>query len=368
MTQVKRVAGWILGFVGFAAALLLAWRVFTQSLDLFDGLFNDPSKASTIDLFTEALYIGIAAMGLNILTGYNGQVSIGHGAFFGVGAYASAILMFDHGWAYLPTLPIAGLICLVVGILVGIPALRVKGLYLALVTLGLAVVFPDLTKRFVDGTGGTNLISLKTEQISPPYWYDWFPDFIADPLTDYVGSRDQWAFWLAVAVAVATIVTVWFISRSRFGRALIAVRDHESAAVTVGVNNARVKVSAFAISAFFAGLAGSLSVLVSRLANAGKVETFQLSILLLVAVVVGGTATVWGPMLGAFVVVFAQDYIDEQDTLTDLLDPPRAKLMSPALFGIALIILMYVLPDGIVGGARRGLRSLSRRRAAPIDA
>ncbi len=368
MSGVKRVAGWVLAFVGVAVALLLAIRILTQSLDLFDGLFNDPNKASTIDLFTEALYIGIAAMGLNILTGYNGQVSLGHGAFFGVGAYTSAILMFDHGWAYLPTLPVAGVICLFVGVLVGIPALRVKGLYLALVTLGLSVVFPDLTKRFVNGTGGTNLLSLKTEQISPPDWYDWFADPIADPLTDYVGSRDQWAFWLSFVIAVITLLCVWGIARSRFGRALIAVRDHEAAAVTVGIDLARVKVSAFAISAFFAGLAGSLSVLVSRLANAGKVETFQLSILLLVAVVVGGTATVWGPIIGAFVVVFAQDWIGEQETLTDLLDAERAKLLSPALFGIALIIMMYVLPDGIVGGARRGLRALRRPRAAPSDA
>jgi branched-chain amino acid transport system permease protein len=356
----RSAATWALLAVGAVIAVLLLLRVANQAFDLFDGLFRTSSKASTIDLFTRSLYIGVAATGLNLLTGYNGQVSIGHGAFFGLGAYTSAILMFDHDWSYLPTVPVAALLCLVVGALIGFPALRVKGLYLALVTLGLAVVFPDLTKRFVNGTGGTNLISLRTAQISPPDWYDWFADPIADPLTDYVGARDQWAFYLALLFAAATVLSVWLIARSRFGRSLIAVRDHEAAATTVGVHLARVKVSAFALSACYAGVAGALSVLVTRIANAGKVETFQVSILLLVAVVVGGTATVWGPMIGAFAVVFAEDWIQDQETLTELLDPNRAKLLSPALFGVTLIVLMYVLPDGIVGGARRGLRALKR--------
>ena len=144
------------------------------------------------------------------------------------------------------------------------------------------------------------------------------------------------------------------------------MRDHEAAAETVGINLAQVKVTAFALSALYAGTAGSLSVLVTRLANAGKVETFQLSIEFLVAVVIGGAATVIGPMLGGFIVVLLRDRIDNTNRLSDLFsDPNRAKLLSPAIFGIALIILMYVLPDGIVGGARRGIRRLTRRQPPP---
>jgi branched-chain amino acid transport system permease protein len=253
-------------------------------------------------------------------------------------------------------------ICFVSGAVIGFPALRVKGLYLALVTLGLAVLFPDLTDKFVNGTGGTNLISLRGEQLNPPDWYYWFPDWLADPLDSYVGARDQWAFFLTLTIAIVLLFCVWLIARSRFGRALIAVRDHESAAETVGINLPRVKVSAFALSALYAGTAGSLSILVTRTANAGKVETFQLSIEFLVALVIGGAATVFGPMLGAFIVVFFRDFIDDQDRLSDLLDDPsRAKLLSPAIFGVGLIILMYVLPDGIVGGSRRLIRRLSRR-------
>ena len=171
--------------------------------------------------------------------------------------------------------------------------------------------------------------------------------------------RDQWAFFLTLTIAIVLLFCVWLIARSRFGRALIAVRDHESAAETVGINLPRVKVTAFALSALYAGTAGSLSILVTRTANAGKVETFQLSIEFLVALVIGGAATVFGPMLGAFIVVFFRDFIDDQDRLSDLLDDPsRAKLLSPAIFGIGLIILMYVLPDGIVGGSRRLIRRI----------
>jgi branched-chain amino acid transport system permease protein len=320
---------------------------------------RDPTQ---VDLFTQALYVGIAATGLNVLTGFNGQVSIGHGAFFGLGAYTSAILMYDHDWAYLATLPIAAILCLVVGAAIGFPALRVKGLYLALVTLGLAVLFPDLTKRFVNGTGGTNLISLPRDSLDPPFWHDWFSDPIADPLTDWIGARDQWAYYLALLFSLLLLLAVFSFMRTRFGRSLIAVRDHEAAAVSVGVNLARVKVTAFGISALYAGVAGSLSLLVTGTANAERVQTFQISIEFLVALVVGGTATVLGPMLGGFVVVFVRDWIDDQDALVDLLDRQRAELASPAIFGIALILCMYVLPDGIIGGGRRLVRRLTRKR------
>ncbi|GIU90811.1 MAG: branched-chain amino acid ABC transporter permease [Acidimicrobiia bacterium] len=336
---------------------------------------------SRVDLFTEALFVGLAATGLNILTGFNGQVSIGHGAFFGLGAYVTALMMDDRafvdfagrewglgdGVPFLATLPVVAVVCLVVGALIGFPALRVKGLYLALVTLGLAVLFPDVTKRFVRGTGGTNLVGLRGADLAPPDWYDWFPDVIADPLDDYVGARDQWAYYVALVLAACLLFAVFLIARSRFGRALIAVRDHEAAAETVGINLARVKVSAFALSAAYAGLAGSLSVLVARQANANRVETFQLSIEFLVALVVGGTATVFGPMLGGFVVVFFRDWIDQQQRLEDLFDSSdRAKLLSPAIFGIGLIVMMFFLPDGIVGGTRRAWRRFTRRRTHSI--
>jgi branched-chain amino acid transport system permease protein len=340
-----RLTPWTVAGGVLAVVVLVVLFQIPQQID-------DPSR---IDLYSKAIYIGVAAMGLNVLTGYNGQVSIGHGAFFGLGAYTSALLVSDHGWQYEATLPVAALLCFVVGAAFGFPALRVKGLYLALVTLGLAVLWPDITKKYVKQVGGTNLVQIPSAARSSPSWAESFaPD------------RDQYAYYVTLVVAVALIVVVFLIVRSKFGRSLIAVRDHEAAAETVGINLAGVKVSAFALSALYAGTAGSLSVLVFGIANAEKVQTFQLSIQFLVAVVIGGTATILGPMLGAVLVVVLQDWIDKQDRLDDLLGSTRAKLVSPAVFGILLILTMYVLPDGLVGGARRLSARLRRgSRASP---
>jgi hypothetical protein len=140
--------------------------------------------------------------------------------------------------------------------------------------------------------------------------------------------------------------------------ALIAVRDHEAAAVTVGINLPLVKVAAFALSALYAAIAGSCSVLVLTLANAGKVETFQLSIQFLVAVVIGGTATLFGPAIGGFLVVYIQKWS------TDAF--PDKKLIAPSIFGIVLILFMYVLPDGLVGGSKRFTRFIRRRSSGRV--
>ena len=336
----QRIAAFVVSVV--AVAVLLVF---------FGWIFPTQYKATDTRLVAQAFYVGIAAMGLNVLTGYNGQVSIGHGAFFGVGAYTTALLMdHEYTWfgvtfghmSFVGTLPISAAVCFVVGALVGFPALRVKGLYLALVTLGLAVIFPDIATRFVKGTGGTSLVALTPRELAAPTW---FPERIS--------AQDQWAYYNAFFFAIVGLLVVWFIARSRFGRSLIAVRDHEAAASSVGIDLARTKVLAFALSALHAGVAGSISVLVLFTASAGKIETFQLSIQFLVALVIGGSATVFGPLLGGFAVV----YIDKwaRDAF------PDKPVVSPAIFGVALILLMYVLPDGFVGGAKRFGRYARRR-------
>lgn len=291
-------------------------------------------SSTQTQLWAQALYYGVAALGLNVLTGYNGQISIGHGAFFGVGAYTTAILMENNNWQFLPTLPVVIVVAAVIGGAFGFPALRVKGLYLALITLGLAALFPDLVNRFASkyGTGGTSLI--QPPRVLAPQWAESFTDF-----------DDQYRYYMLLVIALVMFVLAANLVRGRFGRALIAVRDHEAAASTLGIDTARVKVTAFAISAAYAAVAGSLSVLIEGSANAGKIEVFQQSILFLVAVVIGGTATVLGPVIGAFVVVFVQD------STKDLIDDQP--LLSPAVFGLVLILMMYLLPDGLVGGARR---------------
>jgi branched-chain amino acid transport system permease protein len=298
-------------------------------------------------LLSQALYISIAAMGLNLLTGFNGQVSIGHGAFFGVGAFTTAILMVDHGWTFEATIPIAALLSAGVGVAVGFPALRVRGLYLALITLGLAVLFPRLTTKYVDGSGGVALLRPDRS------------DF--DSLLTFL-DNDQWAYFVCLALAVVLFVLAWNLVRSREGRAMVAVRDQELAAVTVGVNLSGTKVGSFALSAAYAGIAGSLSVMIDRIADGtNPILYFQRSIEFLVAVVIGGAATILGPAVGAFLLVALRRNTE------DLIE--GKEVLSPAIFGGALIAIVYVLPQGVVGGVRSLLARLGRRAtAAPATA
>ncbi|HEX7133213.1 MAG TPA: branched-chain amino acid ABC transporter permease [Iamia sp.] len=280
---------------------------------------------------SRAIYFAVAAMGLNLLTGFNGQVSIGHGAFFGVGAFATAILMNDHGWTFEATIPVAALIAAGVGVLVGIPALRVKGLYLALVTLGLAVLFPRVGQKYITGRGGVAIVR---------------PD--RDGFNSVIKflDNDQWQYVESLLIAAVLFLAAWNLSRSRVGRAMVAVRDQEIAASTVGVHLARIKVGAFALSAAYAGIAGSLSVMIDRAADAtDPIVTFRNSIEFLVAVVIGGTATITGPAVGALILILLRR---ETDGLIE-----GKEVLSPALFGGALIAMVFVLPGGVVGGLHK---------------
>lgn len=301
---------------------------------------------TTTKLVAQAFYLAVAAMGLNLLTGYNGQVSIGHGAFFGLGAYTSALLVANHGWNFYVTLPVVAVVAAVLGAAVGFPALRVKGLYLALITLGLAALGPLFVTRFVHGSGGTTLVQ-------PPLLRtpNWVP-ISAIPQ----GGDDIWRYYVCLALVVGLLVLTRNVVRSRVGRAMIAIRDREVAAEAVGVNLAGVKVGTFAISAAYAGLAGAMSVIVEGLAQSTQQIFFQNSITFLLTVVVGGAATLAGPLVGAFVITFLQKYIGDHSS---------NEVLSPAIFGGALIVLMYVLPDGIVGGGRRLLASRRRGSSSP---
>lgn len=299
-------------------------------------------EPSTNRLLSEAVYLAIAAMGLNLLTGFNGQISIGHGAFFGVGAFTTAILMVDYGWTFESTIVVAALLAGFVGLLVGFPALRVRGLYLALVTLGLAVLFPRLTVRFVEGSGGVPFVRPRRAEFSS----------LIGGLDD-----DQWVYFLSLAIAVALFVLAWNLVRGRVGRAMIAVRDQELAASTVGVNLAGTKVGTFALSAAYAGVAGSLSVMVHGFADGtNPIIYFQRSIEFLVAVVIGGSATILGPAVGALLLIWLRRNTE------GLIE--GKEVLSPALYGAALILIVFVLPEGVVGGIRRLLARLGRRAAA----
>ena len=300
----------------------------------FDPVYNR--------LLSQAIYLAIAAMGLNLLTGFNGQVSIGHGFFYGVGAFTSALLMVDHGWTFEATIPVALVLNGIVGLLVGLPALRVRGLYLALVTLGLAVLFPQLATKYVEGTGGVPLVRPRARDFAS------LVDFLDD---------DQWAYFLSLAIMVVLFLLAWNLVRGRVGRSMIAVRDQEIAATTVGVNLAGTKVATFAVSAAYAGVAGSLSVLVDHVAAAtNPVFYFQRSVEFLVAMTIGGAATIMGPAVGALALVLLRRNTE------DLIE--GKEILAPALYGAALIAIVFVLPEGLVGGVRRFLAWIGRRSSA----
>ncbi len=292
-------------------------------------------------IFSQVMYLAVAAMGLNLLTGFNGQISLGHGAFFGVGAFTAAILVVDHGWTIEATFPVAAVLAAVVGVLVGFPALRVKGLYLALITLGLSVLFPLVASKYVTGPGGVPLLQPKAKQVSS--MIDGMPD-------------DIYRYYVCLVILVITFLLAWNLIRSRAGRAMIAVRDQEVAASTVGIGVASVKVWSFALSAAYAGLAGAMSTYIDRTADASNpIVYFQRSIEFLIAVVIGGVATIAGPLLGAAFLVA----IRRRSAGTEA--------MAPAILGVALILTVYVLPDGIVGGYHRLVARLraSRRTEPP---
>jgi branched-chain amino acid transport system permease protein len=336
MTQSVNVPKIVIGVL-MAAAAIYAPNYFTEDINR---------------LLAQALYLSIAAMGLNLLTGFNGQVSIGHGAFFGVGAFTSAILMDSYGWYLWATFPVVILLTAALGVAIGVPALRVRGLYLALLTLGMAVLFPRVATKFVEGDGGVALVrpdrDLVQARPSIP-GLNWLIDKPAD---------DQWVYWFCLTVAVVMFVLARNLVNSRIGRAMIAVRDQELAAATVGVNLARVKVNTFAVSAAYAGIAGSLAVMVDTNASAtNPIVYFQLSIEFLVAVVIGGAATILGPAVGAFLIVALRRNTE------NLIE--GKEILAPAVFGGALILIVFVLPSGVVGAVNRLIARLTRKPPPP---
>ena len=228
-------------------------------------------------------YVGIylvALIGLNILTGYTGQISLGHGAFMAIGGYTTAILMTDHGVKDIATIPIAIVVTGIAGFLFGLPAARLSGLYLALATFAIAVAMPSVIKRFEGFTGGGSGVNLFG---TPELTASLTPVRIAG----FELNFNNWLYYLAWSIAMVGYVIGWLILRGRTGRAFRAVRDSETAAVSSGVSLARTKALAFGISAAYAGAAGALFAIATTYVNP---DTFPvaLSIFLLVGVVVVG--------------------------------------------------------------------------------
>jgi branched-chain amino acid transport system permease protein len=273
--------------------------------------------------FTLVFIYAIALLGLNLLIGFNGQFSLGHGAFYAIGAYTAAILMQQWHVNYLWTLPVAGIVCGVAGFLFGIPALRIRGMYLALATLALALATPPLLKYkvFEQYTGGVQGIFI--DKPGPPFGLP-------------IGS-DQWLYFLSLGVLVLAIVVARNILRGRTGRAIMAIRDHHIAAEAMGINTALYKSLTFGLSALYTGVAGALSCIVVNFVAPDSFTVF-LSITFLVGSVVGGLASISGAVYGAFFIQFIPNVADA-----------ISKAAPWAIYGLFLIGFMFVMPGGISG-------------------
>jgi len=284
---------------------------------------------------TLVLVYAIALLGLNILTGYSGQISLGHGAFYALGAYCAAILMDKAGVPYWATVPAAGAVCFVAGFLFGLPALRLEGLYLALATFALGVAMPQLLKyhHLEKWTGGVQGIVIPKPEA--PFGL---------PL-----NADQWLYFFTLAVMLAMFVLGWNLLRGRVGRALTAIRDHAIAAEAMGVHNALYKSTAFGVSALYTGVAGALGAIAVQFVAPDSFNIF-LSIVFLVGIVVGGLASISGALYGALFIQFVPNIADE-----------ISKAAPWAVFGVFMIGFVYLMPTGVAGA----VRLLSARRRTP---
>jgi branched-chain amino acid transport system permease protein len=269
-------------------------------------------------IVTDVAIYFIAILGLNILTGYTGQISIGHGAFMMIGGYTTVIMSHDHHMNLIATLPLAALVSFGCGLLVGLPALRLSGVYLALATFALAVSVPQLPLKFSKFLGGSN--GLQTDHTVSHLWL-------------YVVS------WSCAGIA---FVAAWLLLRGRIGRAFRSVRDSEVAAVSSGVSLPIYKTFAFGVSAAYAGVAGSLFVLATNGFAQPNEFGILLSLKILIGAAVAGLGSLWGLVVGAVFV----GLLPEISSSVPLLGPAHGQDL---VFGLVVILVMLLLPNGFAG-------------------
>ena len=306
-----------------------------------------PDVVSNYRLFLVSTMIiaSIAVLGLNLLTGFNGQISLGHSAFYAVGAYTAAILMDKLDCPYYLTLPAAAALSFVVGYLFGLPALKLEGHYLALATFALALAVPQILKYkwLEDLTGGVQGIVLLKPEV--PFGL---------PLTD-----DQWLYYYCLIVMLILYWAASNMLHSRSGRAMMAIRDYPIAAGTMGINTARYKTVTFGISAAYTGIAGALSASAVAFVAPDSFGFF-LSIKFLIGRVVGGVGSLTGSVIGGIFYVLVDNSAQALSTFVKNDLGLQFDLSAYTVFGILLIVLMYLMPTGIAGGLFAAFRRLRR--------
>jgi branched-chain amino acid transport system permease protein len=319
----------------------------------------------SVPRINKALSFVIAILGLQVVVGYTGQLALGQSFFFGTGAYLAAWLVADHSWSWASTLIVIIPVCFVLGFLLGIPALRIRGLYLALVTLGLAAIFPSIVQldALDEYTGGAAGKSVDSDLVAP----SWLPlDGIAGFLQNipllgqYFGdgdlsSKEADRIWRYTLFVTLVFVCIWLIGnliKSRPGRAIRAIRDNETSAAVSGINLPIYKTLSFGVASALGGVGGMVYVAELGIASPGDF-TQLLSIFFIVGLVSGGVGTLPGAVLGGLIIAFIPEWSSSTE---DFPLVPERWLQGPTgtlIMGVLLIVLMFFLPGGVVAGARR---------------
>jgi len=329
-------------------------------LTLFDNNYN-----LSLTRISKAIAFIIAILGLQVIVGYTGQVALGQSFFFGLGAYVTAYLVQDQNWGYLTTLAVVVPVCFVIGVLLGLPALRISGLYLALVTLAIAAIFPSIIRldQLFDYTNGSNGKIVDSDIVAPswlpldgtanvlqaiPYFGQFFGD---GDLSDREADR-IWKYFLFVAVAAVCFWLVANLIQSRPGRAMRAIRDNEASAAVSGIDLARTKSMAFGIGSALGGVGGTVYVMELGIASPDDF-TQLLAINFIVGLVVGGVASLPGAVVGGFVIALIPDWASSTQSIGFV---PERWLQGPTgtlFLGALLILLTFFLPGGIVAGGQK---------------
>jgi branched-chain amino acid transport system permease protein len=330
------------------------WIAIGVGIVVLVGIPLVTDRFTTFEFANVAIYV-IALMGLNLLTGYSGQISLGNGAFMAIGGYTTALTVHHLRFKYqidVPivtylTIPLAALTSGIVGFLFGFPALRLSGIYLALATFALALAVPpiidvDRLEPYLLGHSGVSL-----RPLHPPAFLNL--------------SDEQWIYFVVWVIAGIMFILAWNLIRSTTGRAFMAVRDSESAAVASGVSLSYYKTLAFGISAAYSGIAGSLLAIVVAYVNP-DVFSLQLSLALLVGIVVGGVGSEFGPVLGALFVIWLP-YFSERVSSVHI-GTFQLPSKPDVFFGILLVLIIFFAPSGAMGLIMRAIGWYRAKRAA----
>lgn len=356
----RQVIGWVL--FALVVALIPFLIADTYSPTIFGNRYT-----FGLGNLSQSIGLMVAILGLNIATGYSGQLSLGHSFFVGSGAYLTAVLVSEFHWSYLATLGVVVPGLFVFGVLFGIPALRIKGLYLGLLTFAVAAVFPSIVRldEISDRTGGSNGLLIDSDLIAPSWaplntvteWLHAIPG-VGSRVPDGLTGRQEEAVYKYFLLVIMALVCFWLVRNilaSRVGRAFVAIRDNELGAAANGVNLAAYKTLSFGISAAVGGVAGTM--LAMDLGFVGPEEFgFSLAILLIVGLIVGGTGTLHGAVVGGLAIQFVPHWSSQTQTLpgTNIaLEGPYGAV----ILGGLLILIIFALP----GGAAHGFRRLKAR-------